>query len=417
MDRVSDAIKRNDFSGLADGIKGDVDDFSDKLANQSGVNWTPGGSQAGSGGTNRQGTYAGPGTDRGRGAYGGTGRTGNAGAGGPGSGAWFGSAPNSGAYRQRPQVRLPAPYFVNRPKKSTAILEIIFGVIGCVIFIPTFFSLLASVTGATETIISAAFGGALSAVCLFLFLMGLRDRNMNNAYYRYADYVGQKELIDIRALAVSVGESDKTVRRQLRRLVKKKILPRARFNEQKSALLLTDGAWQRYCDAEMAVRERAAQEKEEEKAERASVNAGIIRHGRKFIRKMEHAAAELRGTPMEEKLYRLTDIVDKIMDWLRTAPNPVSGLDRFTEYYLPTTEKLVDSYRALSQEPEVGATIRDTKREIEEAMDSINQAFEVLFDSLHEKTAWDVSSDISVMKAMMEQDGLAGGIGGEEEVR
>lgn len=417
MDRISDAIKRNDFSGLADGIKGDVNDFSDKLANQSGVNWTPGGAQAGSGGNSRQGTYAGPGANRGRGAYGGAGWNRNAGAGGPGSGAWFGSAPNSGGYRQRPQARVPVPYFMNRPKKGTAILEIIFGIIGCLIFIPTFFSMLFSPLGSAEAILSAAIGGAFSAGCVVLLLVGLRDRNMNNAFYRYADYVGQKELIDIRALAVSVGEPDKTVLRQLHRLVKKKIFPRARFNEQESALLLTDGAWQRYCEAEKTVRERAAQEKEEENADRASANAGIIRYGREFIRKMEHAAAELHGTPMEEKLNRLSDIVDRIMDRVRTAQGPVTGLDRFTEYYLPTTEKLVDSYRSLSQEPEIGTNIRDTKREIEEAVDSINEAFEVLFDSLYEKTAWDVSSDISVMKAMMEQDGLAGGIGEEEDAR
>ena len=39
-------------------------------------------------------------------------------------------------------------------------------------------------------------------------------------------------------------------------------------------------------------------------------------------------------------------------------------------------------------------------------MDTINNAFENLLDSLFEDVAWDISSDISVMKMMMEQDGL-----------
>ena len=39
-------------------------------------------------------------------------------------------------------------------------------------------------------------------------------------------------------------------------------------------------------------------------------------------------------------------------------------------------------------------------------MDTINDAFEKLLDSLFEDLAWDISSDISVMKTMLEQDGL-----------
>jgi hypothetical protein len=33
-------------------------------------------------------------------------------------------------------------------------------------------------------------------------------------------------------------------------------------------------------------------------------------------------------------------------------------------------------------------------------------AFEKLLDSMFEDTAWDISSDISVMKTMMQQEGL-----------
>ena len=77
-------------------------------------------------------------------------------------------------------------------------------------------------------------------------------------------------------------------------------------------------------------------------------------------------------------------------------------------YYLPTTEKLMNAYIELDKQPEVGENIINTKRDIEEAVDTINDAFENLLDSLFEETAWDISSDISVMKTMMEQDGLTG---------
>ena len=75
-------------------------------------------------------------------------------------------------------------------------------------------------------------------------------------------------------------------------------------------------------------------------------------------------------------------------------------------YYLPTTTKLIDAYRDLDGQPEYGANVANTKKEIEDTLDTINEAFENLFDSLFEDTAWDISSDISTMKVMLQQEGL-----------
>ena len=75
-------------------------------------------------------------------------------------------------------------------------------------------------------------------------------------------------------------------------------------------------------------------------------------------------------------------------------------------YYLPTTTKLIDTYRELDAKPEVGDNIKKTKKEIEDTLDTINFAFEKIFDDMFLDTAWDISSDISVMKTMMAQEGL-----------
>jgi hypothetical protein len=75
-------------------------------------------------------------------------------------------------------------------------------------------------------------------------------------------------------------------------------------------------------------------------------------------------------------------------------------------YYLPTTKKLLSAYVELDKQDTAGENIQQTKREIDMAMDTINMAFEKLLDSLFQDMAWDISSDISVMKSMMAQDGL-----------
>ena len=79
----------------------------------------------------------------------------------------------------------------------------------------------------------------------------------------------------------------------------------------------------------------------------------------------------------------------------------------FMNYYLPTTTKLIDAYRRMDQQEVQGENIRNAKHEIENSLDTINDAFEKLLDSFYKEEAMDVSSDISVMKMMMKQEGLA----------
>ena len=70
--------------------------------------------------------------------------------------------------------------------------------------------------------------------------------------------------------------------------------------------------------------------------------------------------------------------------------------------------KLLQAYIELDRQESAGENIITTKLEIREALGTINVAFENLLDSLFQDMAWDISSDISVMKTMMAQDGLTG---------
>ena len=56
----------------------------------------------------------------------------------------------------------------------------------------------------------------------------------------------------------------------------------------------------------------------------------------------------------------------------------------------------------------VSYTHLETKKEIDDALYTVNKAFVNLLDSLMQEERMDVSADISVMKAMMEQEGLTG---------
>ena len=97
--------------------------------------------------------------------------------------------------------------------------------------------------------------------------------------------------------------------------------------------------------------------------------------------------------------------MNKIFDQVKKNPQSADDLHRLMNYYLPTTKKLLDAYVELDRQGG-GANAIQTKSEISEAMDTINEAFENLLDSMFQDMAWEISSDISVMKTMLAQDGL-----------
>ena len=47
-------------------------------------------------------------------------------------------------------------------------------------------------------------------------------------------------------------------------------------------------------------------------------------------------------------------------------------------YYLPMTVKLLDAYEEMDQQPVQGENIQASKKEIEDTLDTLNQAFEKL---------------------------------------
>ena len=90
----------------------------------------------------------------------------------------------------------------------------------------------------------------------------------------------------------------------------------------------------------------------------------------------------------------------------RRYPDSVDDIEKLMEYYLPTAVKLLEAYEELDHQPVQGENILNSKKEIEDTLDTLNIAFEKLLDDLFQETAWDVSSDITVLKMMLAQEGL-----------
>jgi len=132
----------------------------------------------------------------------------------------------------------------------------------------------------------------------------------------------------------------------------------------------------------------------------------VIEEGDMYIRRIHACNDAVSGREISAKISRMEMLVDRIFDRVEQNPESVDDIRKLMEYYLPTTVKLLEAYQELDAQPVEGENIRSSKREIEATLDTLNMAFERLLDSMFQETAWDVSSDISVLQTLLAQEGL-----------
>lgn len=285
-------------------------------------------------------------------------------------------------------------------------------------------------SGQSSLLTAAVAGFVLSAAaatgCGMLARRGRKGRDRLKRFEEYRQVIGDREYIAIRELAEKTGYPEETVRKDLLRMKRDGLLPRATFDLHRTTIMLTDRAFKQYQEAERARKVREQQEGADSaafSADGSQADAGgtadarqnfdadavesLIRDGNASILRIRGVNDEIpEEDPMSGKLYRLEDICRRIFTQVRRDPSCAGDCRRLMQYYLPTTEKLIRAYAELSRQPDAGENIVGTRNEILRSMDVINGAFEKLLDQMFQEKAWDIASDINVMKTMMAQDGL-----------
>ena len=177
--------------------------------------------------------------------------------------------------------------------------------------------------------------------------------------------------------------------------------------------MVTDKIYEQYLIAQQSMKERAAMKNTEEAKEDDGLNASqsadfnkIIADGEVYMRHIREANDAIPDTEISNKLYRMELIIGKIFGYVRSHPEQIAQLRRFIDYYMPTTDKLVNAYKEFDTQPIQGENIKTAKLEIAKALDTINDAYEKLYDSMYAEAAMDVASDISVLQTLLAQEGL-----------
>ena len=89
-------------------------------------------------------------------------------------------------------------------------------------------------------------------------------------------------------------------------------------------------------------------------------------------------------------------------------PGDYKIIKRFSNYFLPTTIKLLNAYDRMGEINIDGENIRATKQRITDILDTTVTAYEKQYDALFANQALDIETDIIVLEKMLKKEGLSG---------
>ncbi|MDR0964392.1 MAG: 5-bromo-4-chloroindolyl phosphate hydrolysis family protein [Clostridium sp.] len=245
---------------------------------------------------------------------------------------------------------------------------------------------------------------------LFCMMQGIAITKRYNLAQRYVSYIGSRTYIDIAELAQRDGTTRRRTLKNVYGMLKGGVFPQGRLDHQHSCLMLTDSIYQTYM--EVSNQRRLEQESaqvwtapEEESASTREKNQ-LLRQGEEYIKRLRRANDSIPGEVISTKLTRLEQILTEIFDRIRDHENPLDKMQKFMEYYLPTTFKLIQAYEDFDKVSAPGVDIQKAKDQIENTLDTINEAFAQLRNGLYQEAVFDATTDAMVLRSMLTREGL-----------
>ena len=141
----------------------------------------------------------------------------------------------------------------------------------------------------------------------------------------------------------------------------------------------------------------------EEPTGNAEVDA-LLDSGKQTIAELKALREKVPG--VRQKLDEIINVTEMIFKKLRSTPGVYRDVKRFSEFYLPTTMKLLRTYESFSTKSVRGENIEETLRGIDSALDSVLASYQKLYDSLYKNVALDIETDIIVLENLLKQEGL-----------
>lgn len=239
----------------------------------------------------------------------------------------------------------------------------------------------------------------------------VREIEFDRRYQKYFYLLKYKSIALTEELADYAKVPFKKVISDIKIAIKRNYIPQGYFGKNNEVIFLSSRQYLDYKDNYAAYNRYYEKLIEEYRrvGERPEEIQQLLDTGEDYIKKIHDDNDIIKDKTISDKLDEMERIVTVIFREVDIDPTNANKMGLLLTYYLPTTEKLLQTYIDLDEKKIQGQNIAKAKSEIVSSLDTTNKAYQRVLDSFFASREMDVSSDIAAMTAVMQQEGISNG--------
>lgn len=227
-------------------------------------------------------------------------------------------------------------------------------------------------------------------------------------FFRIRREIGDNPILTTDDISTALNKPKSEVVKELNAMIKKDLFPQGRVVEGGELLLLDrpsyDAYKAHYQGHSVYVEETPRPIEKEE--EREAIEDDRAKALTDYGDKLSEYKSATTSTELKARIERLEKLLASIDHAVEGDPRRVEELNKFTDYYAPTTMKLIHRYIQFESSSVITDSIRSTMSDILHSLDTVTAAYEKLLDTLYKDDLLELKAEMNVMQTVMKQDGL-----------
>jgi hypothetical protein len=131
----------------------------------------------------------------------------------------------------------------------------------------------------------------------------------------------------------------------------------------------------------------------------------VYDEGIKVLTRIRNKTRMVRNNDAARKIQDICKVGIEIFDDIKKNPSDLRKIKTFINYYLDSTEKIINQYVELSDRTDVTPEVRESLEKVEGLLDEIKKTFDKQLASLLEDDLLDLNVELEVLKKTMKHEG------------
>ncbi len=132
----------------------------------------------------------------------------------------------------------------------------------------------------------------------------------------------------------------------------------------------------------------------------------IILETERNIDNITNLSKKIDDAELKTVLKDMVSVLKEMTSYSKVNKEGEKKLEKINEYHLPAAVKMLNSYLDFCSFPVKNSNMEKTALEIEDVIIKLNEALKKMLIDMNQNKLIDINSDIDVLKAMLEKEGL-----------